>query len=105
LTAPGRLSNVTDMQVDLTPDQLAFVRSAIERGRFDREEDAVREALALWERRERKRAEILAAVDEAEASLSRGEGRLLTESSVRALADDAKRSGRGHLADGGQTSR
>lgn len=65
------------MQVQLTPDQKAFVRQAIESGRLQREEDAVREALSLWEERERRRAEILAAVDEAELSLARGEGRTI----------------------------
>jgi putative addiction module CopG family antidote len=51
-----------DMEVRLTPDQEAFVRQAIETGRFQQAEDAVREALSLWEARERKRAEILAAL-------------------------------------------
>ena len=60
------------MDVQLTPDQEAFVRQAIESGRLRREEDAVKEALSLWEDRERTRAEILD-VDEAEASLARAE--------------------------------
>jgi putative addiction module CopG family antidote len=55
------------MNVELTADQRAFVQRAIESGRFSREEDAVQEALALWEERERRRLEILAMVDEAEA--------------------------------------
>ena len=37
------------MEVDLTPDQKAFVRRAIESGCFRQEEDAVKEALSLWE--------------------------------------------------------
>ena len=60
------------MEVQLTPDERAFVRQAIESGRLNREEDAVQEALSLWEERERTRAEILAAVDVAEASIARG---------------------------------
>jgi putative addiction module CopG family antidote len=63
------------MEVQLTPDQKAFVRQAIESGRLSREEDAVKEALSLWEERERRRLEILASVDRAEVSLARGEGR------------------------------
>ncbi len=59
------------MEVRLTPDQEAFVRQAIETGRFHRPEDAVAEALSLWEERERTRTEILAAVDTAGASLAR----------------------------------
>jgi Arc/MetJ-type ribon-helix-helix transcriptional regulator len=35
------------MEVHLTPDQKAFIRQAIESGRFTRAEDAVKEALAL----------------------------------------------------------
>ena len=66
------------MEVHLTDDQKAFVRDAIEAGRYSREEDALREALSLWEGRERRRAEILAAVDQAEASFARGEGRRIT---------------------------
>jgi len=56
------------MNVELTPDQRAFVQRAIESGRFTRAEEAVREALALWEERERRRLEIVAMVDEAEAA-------------------------------------
>jgi putative addiction module CopG family antidote len=86
------------MEVQLTPDQKAFVRQAIESGRLQREEDAVKEALSMWEERERTRAEILAAVDEAEASLARGEGRsVTTPEEVRQLADDVKRRGMARL--------
>jgi antitoxin ParD1/3/4 len=86
------------MEVHLTPDQEAFVRQAIESGRLHRPEDAVEEALRLWEERERTRAEILAAVDLAEASLARGEGRVIaTEQDVRDLANDVKRRGRARL--------
>jgi Arc/MetJ-type ribon-helix-helix transcriptional regulator len=66
------------MEVQLTQDQKALVRHAIESGRLQREEDAVKEALSLWEERERRRLEILVAVDSAEASLARGEGRRVT---------------------------
>jgi Arc/MetJ-type ribon-helix-helix transcriptional regulator len=86
------------MEVHLTSDQQAFVRQAIENGRFLREEDAVKEALSLWEERERTGAEILAAVDEAEASLARGDGRAITRESMRELAEDVKRRGRARLA-------
>jgi putative addiction module CopG family antidote len=81
------------MEVHLTPDQEAFVRQGVASGRFQSETDAVAEALALWEERERARAEILAAVDAAEASLDRGEGILVSEQSMRELADDVKRRG------------
>ncbi len=85
------------MDVRVTPDQEAFIRQAIESGRFHRPEDAVEEALNLWESRERTRAELLAAVDQAEASLVRGEGYPITPESMRQLAEDVKRRGRARL--------
>ena len=93
------------MEVQLTPDQEAFVRQAIESGRLRREEDAVKEALCLWEERERTRAEILAAVDDAEASLALGEGRIITQESMHELAGEVKRRGRARLAAEQQTPR
>jgi len=86
------------MNVELTPDQRAFVRRAIENGRFTDEEQAVQEALALWEERERRRLEIIAAIDEAEASLAKGEGRSITEESMKTLAEEIKERGRRRLA-------
>jgi putative addiction module CopG family antidote len=86
------------MEVHLTPDQEAFVRQAIETGRFHRPEDAVKEAMSLWKERERARAEILAAVETADASLARGEGRVITQESMQQLADDVKQRGPARLA-------
>ncbi len=86
------------MIVDLTPDQEAFVRDAIASGRLQAVEDAIREAMTLWERRERARAEILASVDAAEAALTRGEGRVITQESMRDLASEVKQRGRARLA-------
>jgi Arc/MetJ-type ribon-helix-helix transcriptional regulator len=85
------------MDVHLTPDQKAFARHAIETGRIHQEEDVVQEALALWERRERTRSELLAMVDNAEASLAQGEGRVITEQSMIELATDVKHRGRTRL--------
>ena len=86
------------MEVHLTPDQEAFIRNAIGSGRFEREEDAVREALALWKERERKRAEFGATLDDARLSLDRGEGIAITEVSMRELAGEVKRRGLARLA-------
>ena len=86
------------MNVELTPDQRAFVQRAIESGRFSHEEEAVREALALWEERERRRLEILAMVDEADASLARGEGIPITEESMKELAEEIKQRLRRRIA-------
>ena len=87
-----------DMEVHLTPDQKAFIRQGIDAGRFRSEQEAIEEALSLWEERERRRAEVLADVDAAEASLARGEGRLITEQSMRDLADEVKRRGRARFS-------
>jgi Arc/MetJ-type ribon-helix-helix transcriptional regulator len=76
------------MEINPTPDQEDFVRRAIESGRLSREEGAVREARSLREDRERKRVEILEAIDEAEASLARGEGREISADSASKLTDD-----------------
>jgi Arc/MetJ-type ribon-helix-helix transcriptional regulator len=87
------------MEVQLTPGQQAFVRQAIDSGRLLRAEDAVKEALSLWEERERRRLELLVAVDLAEASLARGEGRrVTTREEVTQLAADIKRRGIARLA-------
>ncbi len=86
------------MNVELTADQRAFVQRAIESGRFISEQEAVEEALALWEERERRRVEILAMLDAADASLARGEGIPITEESMKALAEDIKQRGRHRLA-------
>jgi hypothetical protein len=86
------------MDVQLSADQRAFVRMALETGRLHREEDAVAEALLMWEERERIRAEILASVDQAEASLSHGQGRVITPESMRELASEVKQRGRARLA-------
>jgi len=93
------------MEAHLTPDQKAFVRQAIERGRLHREEEAVQEALSLWEERERARAEILTAVDAAEASLAHGEGHDITQESMRQLAEEVKQRGRTRVASEQTSSR
>jgi Arc/MetJ-type ribon-helix-helix transcriptional regulator len=85
------------MDVQLTPDQKAFARRAVESGRLHNEEDAVQEALALWEERERQRAELLMTLDDARASLARGEGLVITPESMRELAKEVKERGRARL--------
>lgn len=86
------------MEVELTQDQQAFVRQAIAAGRLQAPEEAAKEAFVLWEERERRRAEILASVDMAEAAIARGEGRVITEESMRQLAKDVSQRGRARLA-------
>jgi putative addiction module CopG family antidote len=86
------------MAISLTPDQEEFVRRAIGAGRFDRADDVAKEALSLWEERERGRAESLATLDAADASSAGDEGISITQGSMRALAEDVKQGGRDRLA-------
>ena len=85
------------MEVELTSDQRAFARHAVETGRLRSEEDAVEEALALWEERERRRVEFRATLDEARASLARGEGRPITQESMQELSAEVRARGRARL--------
>lgn len=85
------------MEVELTSDQKAFARRAVEAGRLRSEEDAVHEALDLWEERERRRVEFRASVDQARTAIARGEGRSITEESLRQLAAEVKDRGRARL--------
>jgi Arc/MetJ-type ribon-helix-helix transcriptional regulator len=93
------------MQIDLTPEQQGFVRQAVESARFARTEDAVPAALTLWVERERRRAEILAAIDAARASIARGEGIEITEEDMRVLAEEIKQLGRAQLATENQSDK
>ena len=86
------------MQVKLTPEESDLIRRAVDTGRVKRPGDAVHQALELWIERERRRDEILAAVDEAEASLARGEGRIITKQSMRELAEEVHQRGLARLA-------
>jgi len=86
------------MEIRLTPDQEALIGEAVAAGRISRAEDAGHEAMALWAERERRRADILAAIDGAEASLVQGEGRIVPRDSMRRLAEDVKERGRARLA-------
>jgi len=87
------------MEVRLSPDQESFIRQAIDAGRFRSSEEAVREALLLWEERERRRLEILAAVDQAEASLARGEGTSISsQAELTDFANNIKQRGLQRLA-------
>jgi Arc/MetJ-type ribon-helix-helix transcriptional regulator len=81
------------MKVRLTPDQEIFVRRAIESGGYETPEEAVKAALLLWEAREVKRMEFLATLDDARASLERGEGLVITRDSARELSRDVKHRG------------
>ena len=82
------------MEVRLTPDQEALLRQALKTGRLSNEDEAAREAFSLWEKRERNRAELIAALDEAESDLAAGRYTDHTDETLPQLADDLKREGR-----------
>ena len=82
------------MEVQLTPDQEAFIRKAVASGRYPSAEAAVRDAMARWEEVERARLELLAALDEAEADLEAGHYTDYTNATLPQLADELKREAR-----------
>ncbi len=82
------------MEVELTPDQEAFIRTAVASGRYASVEAAVQDAMARWEEGERARLELLAALDEAEADLALGRYRDYTDTTLPRLAEELKREAR-----------
>jgi putative addiction module CopG family antidote len=86
------------MQVQLTPEQNSFIDLGIQEGRFRDREEAVRQALALWEKRERARVELLASLDLAEKSLDTGEGETYTGENLHELVRSIKERGTSKLA-------
>jgi len=86
------------MDIQFSRDQQSFVREAIATGRIVNEEEAVRQALSLWEERERVRVEMLSKISRAQESVARGEGRRInSEDDLRQLASDVKQRGLARL--------
>lgn len=82
------------MEIHLTPEQEAFVKDAIANGRLHSAEEAVAQALKLWEERERTRLEILSALDEAEADIEAGRYIEVSEDTHQQFVEDLKREAR-----------
>jgi Arc/MetJ-type ribon-helix-helix transcriptional regulator len=85
------------MQVELTPAQSSFVDLGIQEGRFRDPGEAIRQALAQWEKRERIRVELMASLDLAEQSLDAGEGESYTSETLHELVASVKARGIGQL--------
>jgi putative addiction module CopG family antidote len=83
----GRLKR---MEVELTPDQEAFIQKAVASGRYATAEAAVRDAMARWEEGERARFELLASLDESEADLKAGHFTDYTDATLPSLAEELK---------------
>jgi Arc/MetJ-type ribon-helix-helix transcriptional regulator len=86
------------MEFELTPEESDLIRRAVDTGRVKHPEDAVHQALELWIERERGRDEILAEIDEAEASVVRGKVRIMPSGSARKLAKEVHKRGMARLA-------
>jgi Arc/MetJ-type ribon-helix-helix transcriptional regulator len=86
------------MRIELTPEQNSFIDLGIQEGRFRDSLDAVRHALAQWEKRERARAEFLASLDLAEESLDAGEGEEYTSETLQRLVSSVEERGRARLS-------
>lgn len=87
------------MEVQLTDDQVAVVRQAIESGQYSSEEDALRHVLSIWDEREQYLAEIRADLAIAEAQFARGEGRTISSlEESRQLVDEICQRGMARLA-------
>ena len=89
------------MQITLTEAQEALVLRAVKAGRLSRAEDAVTEALLLWEEQQRARETLLASIAAGRQAIARGDCIEITPDSMRALADDVKRRGRERRAAAG----
>jgi putative addiction module CopG family antidote len=87
------------MQVELTPAQASFIDLGIQEGRFRNSEEAIREALALWEKWERARIELLASLDSAEQALEAGEGEEYTFDTLSSLVQSVQERGAARLSE------
>ena len=87
------------MLVDLTPAQASFIELGIQEGRFRNSEEAIREALAQWEKRERARVELLTSLDAAEQSIDDGEGEDYTPEALSSLVQSIQERGATRLTE------
>ncbi len=92
------------MEVQLTPGQEALIREAVTSGRLRSEEDAVQEAMLLWEERERRHLKMHGRVDSAAATLARGEALVVKAfEDATQLAEEITRRGKKRFS-GSKTS-
>jgi putative addiction module CopG family antidote len=88
------------MEIELTPEQDSFIHMGIAEGRFRDSQEAVKAALKQWERRERARLELLAALEVGEAELDSGLGTEYTAETMHELVEGVELRGRARLAAG-----
>jgi putative addiction module CopG family antidote len=87
------------MQVELTPAQASFIDLGIQEGRFRNSEEAIREALAQWEKRERARVQLLTSLGSAEQALDAGEGEEYTLETLSSLVQSVQERGTARLSE------
>ncbi|HZB88466.1 MAG TPA: hypothetical protein VE291_07410 [Terracidiphilus sp.] len=86
------------MQIELTPEQSSFVALGIREGRFQSTEEAIQQALAQWEKRERSRAKLLASLEVAEQELDAGGGETYSAETLHTLNAAVKARGEARLS-------
>jgi putative addiction module CopG family antidote len=90
------------MEIELTSEQDALIRQAIEKGLYQNPADAVHFAMDLWVEQERARLALLEAIQEGEDSAEReGWIELDSDEAITALIEDVKQQGRDQLAKAG----
>ena len=82
------------MEVTLTPSQEVLIQRAIEQGRYGSAEEAVRDAMARWEERERQRIDLTTDLGRAELELKSGGYSDYTDDTLPLLAQELKREAR-----------
>ena len=94
MTPAGKRIYAGSMEVQLTPDQEEFIRKGMDEGRYKSADEAVQEAMAIWEDAQRSRLELLAALAEGDADIEAGRYREYDANSSPSLAEELKREGR-----------
>jgi Arc/MetJ-type ribon-helix-helix transcriptional regulator len=82
------------MEVTLTPTQEVLIQRAIELGRYRSAEQAVQDAMARWEERERQRIDLTTDIGRAELDLKSGYYTDYTDDTLPLLAEELKREAR-----------
>jgi putative addiction module CopG family antidote len=87
------------MEIELTPEQDAFIQHLVETGRYQSPAAAIHRAMELWVERERTRLELIEAIEEGERSLEAGEFvDLDSDEAIAEMIEGVKRRGRASLA-------
>jgi antitoxin ParD1/3/4 len=89
------------MEVRLTPEQERLIQAAVAEGRYGNAEEALKDALALWQENERRLVELRALIAEGDRDLAEGRYTEYDDESIKTLADELISEARA-LRDAGQ---